>query len=109
MRMGIFTKRAIQKDEELTFNYNVDRYGHEAQECYCGEPNCVGFIGGKTQTDVDGMDDLLLAGEWCSRGRWAIEADARTALGITDEDDQMKLKGSKKRKSKKLDEDFNVS
>lgn len=68
MRMGIFTKRAIQKDEELTFNYNVDRYGHEAQECYCGEPNCVGFIGGKTQTDVDGMDDLLLAGEWCSRG-----------------------------------------
>lgn len=37
------------------------------------------------------------------------EANARTALGITDEDDQMKLKGSKKRKSKKLDEDFNVS
>lgn len=27
MRMGIFTKRNIKKDEELTFNYNVDRYG----------------------------------------------------------------------------------
>lgn len=27
MRMGIFTKRDIKKDEELTFNYNVDRYG----------------------------------------------------------------------------------
>jgi hypothetical protein len=27
MRMGIFTKRDVKKDEELTFNYNVDRYG----------------------------------------------------------------------------------
>jgi SET domain-containing protein len=27
MRMGIFAKRKILKDEELTFNYNVDRYG----------------------------------------------------------------------------------
>lgn len=25
--MGIFAKRTIMKDEELTFNYNVDRYG----------------------------------------------------------------------------------
>jgi SET domain-containing protein len=27
IRMGIFSSRAIKKDEELTFNYNVDRYG----------------------------------------------------------------------------------
>ena len=27
VRMGIFAKRNIKKDEELTFNYNVDRYG----------------------------------------------------------------------------------
>ena len=25
--MGIFANRPIKKDEELTFNYNVDRYG----------------------------------------------------------------------------------
>ena len=25
--MGIYSKRRIKKDEELTFNYNVDRYG----------------------------------------------------------------------------------
>ena len=61
--MGIFAKRNIQAEEELTFNYNVDRYGHDAQECYCGEPNCVGFIGGKTQTDIAGMDDLYLEGK----------------------------------------------
>jgi hypothetical protein len=27
VRMGIFASRRIAKDEELTFNYNVDRYG----------------------------------------------------------------------------------
>ncbi|VDB94051.1 unnamed protein product [Peniophora sp. CBMAI 1063] len=89
VRMGIFAKRRIQKDEELTFNYNVDRYGHEAQTCYCGEPNCVGFIGGKTQTDVAGMDDLYL-----------------DALGLTEEVERLGLKGNKKKKGKKLDEDW---
>lgn len=28
MRMGIFTKRTVKAGEELTFNYNVDRYGY---------------------------------------------------------------------------------
>ncbi|KAF7373580.1 Histone methyltransferase [Mycena sanguinolenta] len=87
VRMGIFAKRNIQKYEELTFNYNVDRYGHKAQECYCGEPNCVGFIGGKTQTDIATVDDLYL-----------------DALGITDENERMALKGTKKKKGKKLDD-----
>lgn len=38
---------------------------HDAQICYCGEPNCVGFIGGKTQTDssLGTMNDLFLDGE----------------------------------------------
>ncbi|KAF9516701.1 hypothetical protein BS47DRAFT_1340595 [Hydnum rufescens UP504] len=89
IRMGIFAKRKILKDEELTFNYNVDRYGHDAQECYCGEANCVGYIGGKTQTDIGGMDDLYI-----------------DALGITDDIERLSLKGSRKKKGRKLDEDF---
>ena len=36
---------------------------YEAQPCYCGEPNCVGSIGGKTQTDIGGMNDLFLEGK----------------------------------------------
>ena len=35
---------------------------HDAQECFCDEPNCVGYIGGKTQTDIGVMDDLYLEG-----------------------------------------------
>ncbi|KAL4787805.1 hypothetical protein BJX76DRAFT_266633 [Aspergillus varians] len=51
LRMGIFAERDIKAGEELVFNYNVDRYGADPQPCYCGEPNCTGFIGGKTQTE----------------------------------------------------------
>lgn len=51
LRMGIFAGRTIRAGEELVFNYNVDRYGADPQPCYCGEPNCTGFIGGKTQTE----------------------------------------------------------
>ncbi|KAH8674062.1 hypothetical protein BX600DRAFT_378184 [Xylariales sp. PMI_506] len=51
LRMGIFASRKVQAGEELVFNYNVDRYGADPQPCYCGEPNCIGFIGGKTQTE----------------------------------------------------------
>lgn len=51
LRMGIFSERNVRAGEELVFNYNVDRYGADPQPCYCGEPNCTGFIGGRTQTE----------------------------------------------------------
>jgi hypothetical protein len=51
LRMGIFAERHIRAGEELVFNYNVDRYGADPQPCYCAEPNCTGYIGGKTQTE----------------------------------------------------------
>jgi histone-lysine N-methyltransferase SETD2 len=51
LRMGIFAERNVKAGEELVFNYNVDRYGADPQPCYCGEPNCSGYIGGKTQTE----------------------------------------------------------
>ncbi|ODV83714.1 hypothetical protein CANARDRAFT_29704 [[Candida] arabinofermentans NRRL YB-2248] len=51
-RMGIFAKRTIRKGEEITFDYNVDRYGAKPQTCYCGAANCLGVMGGKTQSET---------------------------------------------------------
>lgn len=89
LRMGIFSERRIEAGEELTFNYNVDRYGANPQPCYCGEINCTGFIGGKTQTER------------------ATKLSALTieALGIEDADDWDTAVAKKGRTKKKTGED----
>ncbi|WFD31557.1 [histone H3]-lysine(4) N-trimethyltransferase [Malassezia sp. CBS 17886] len=89
VRMGIFAKRNVLAGEELTFNYNVDRYGNDPQECFCGEANCVGTLGGRTQTDVVTMDDLYI-----------------DALGIADEVARLRATLPRGKRSKILDEDF---
>lgn len=79
LRMGIFASRHIQKGEEVTFDYNVDRYGAEAQACYCGEKNCVGFLGGKTQTESAGK----------------VSGTLTAALGLTARDINAVIRGKK--------------
>ncbi|KAG5357200.1 Histone-lysine N-methyltransferase, H3 lysine-36 specific [Yarrowia sp. C11] len=79
LRMGIFASRHIQKGEEVTFDYNVDRYGAEAQACYCGEKNCVGFLGGKTQTESAGK----------------VSGTLTAALGLTSRDINAIIRGKK--------------
>ncbi|KAI8984592.1 hypothetical protein BDF20DRAFT_860774 [Mycotypha africana] len=56
MRIGIFTGREITAGEELTFDYKFERYGATAQICYCGEPNCKGYIGASA-AEVSIMDN----------------------------------------------------
>ncbi|KAA8893259.1 hypothetical protein FN846DRAFT_1005980 [Sphaerosporella brunnea] len=88
-RMGIFAKRNIKAGEEIVFDYNVDRYGAEKQPCYCGEPNCLGYIGGKTQTN----DAPKISG------------NLQQALGL--DDDEMSTKKSRRgRKTAESDEDY---
>lgn len=53
MRIGIFTCRMITAGEELTFDYKFERYGAMAQNCYCGEPNCKGYIGTTEKESID--------------------------------------------------------
>ncbi len=89
LRMGIFAKRHIRAGEELVFNYNVDRYGADPQPCYCGEPNCTGFIGGKTQTER----------------ATKLPTQTLEALGIDDGGDDWDLAAPKKVRRKRAGED----
>ena len=66
----------------------------------------MGFIGGKTQTDLAGMDDLYIDGKFHLSALGAYTHPCVSALGISDEVEKLGLKGSKKKKSKKLDEDY---
>ncbi|KAF9994769.1 histone methyltransferase set2 [Entomortierella chlamydospora] len=57
LRIGIFTIKRVTEGEELTFDYQFERYGAEAQKCFCGEPNCTGFIGGNKRSSATRLDN----------------------------------------------------
>lgn len=84
LRMGIFAKRNIEKGEEITFDYNVDRYGAQLQPCYCGAANCIGWMGGKTQTDAalllpDGLSEALGVTKQQERAWLKLNKNAKNA------------------------------
>ncbi|KAG0208129.1 histone methyltransferase set2 [Mortierella sp. NVP41] len=58
LRIGIFTIKPVRDGEELTFDYQFERYGVEAQKCYCGWPNCTGSIGGNKRTSAMRMNSF---------------------------------------------------
>ncbi|XP_069668762.1 histone-lysine N-methyltransferase SETD2 isoform X2 [Periplaneta americana] len=45
LRIGFFSKRSIAAGEEITFDYQFQRYGKEAQRCHCESSVCRGWIG----------------------------------------------------------------
>ncbi|KAL0117994.1 hypothetical protein PUN28_008992 [Cardiocondyla obscurior] len=45
LRIGFFNTKFIAAGEEITFDYHFQRYGKEAQKCYCEALNCRGWIG----------------------------------------------------------------
>ena len=47
--IGIFTKKDIKEDEELTFNYDFDLCKTRYQKCLCGSSNCRGYLGISTE------------------------------------------------------------
>ena len=57
LRVGFFSKKSISKGEEITFDYKYERYGQQAQECFCGSSNCQRWLGGEPGNDDDDEDD----------------------------------------------------
>ena len=43
--IGIFARKDIEEDEELTFDYQFDAYKTPFTKCYCGTANCKGYLG----------------------------------------------------------------
>ena len=58
LRVGFFSRRPIAKGDEITFDYKYERYGQEAQKCYCGADNCRGWLGGNPKEDGGVLEAL---------------------------------------------------
>jgi histone-lysine N-methyltransferase SETD2 len=58
--IGIYALEPVAADEELTFDYNFERYGDNPIKCYCGTKKCGGWIGGGQKDGEDG-DDMTKA------------------------------------------------
>lgn len=57
LRIGFFSKRTILAGEEITFDYQFQRYGKEAQKCYCETSTCRGWLGEEPDDDEDEDED----------------------------------------------------
>ncbi|XP_034482380.1 probable histone-lysine N-methyltransferase CG1716 [Drosophila innubila] len=51
LRIGFFSVKSILPGEEITFDYQYQRYGRDAQRCYCESTNCRGWIGNEPESD----------------------------------------------------------
>ncbi|XP_038246499.1 histone-lysine N-methyltransferase SETD2 isoform X2 [Dermochelys coriacea] len=52
LRVGFFTTKLVPSGSELTFDYQFQRYGKEAQKCFCGSTNCRGYLGGENRVSI---------------------------------------------------------
>lgn len=87
--IGFFALKDIQQYEEITFDYNFERYGEKPTRCLCGTDKCRGFIGGGDSLNEDSLSD-----EEYEEDLEPVFLDARDEGDGVDPD--RPLKGSKK-------------
>ena len=65
--IGIFARKDIEEDEELTFDYQFDAYKTPFTKCYCGTSNCKGYLGlGMYEDEKDRVKNAPLC-EICNK------------------------------------------
>ena len=62
MRVGFFALKNLFAGDELTFDYQFQRFGEAAQKCFCGSDNCRGYLGATKQSDST-RDNSVASGE----------------------------------------------
>lgn len=67
-RIGIFSHRAIEKGEEVTYDYQWQRRGFRPTVCRCGAASCKGYLGGLDTRKVP-------------VGQWALPAGGKGGEG----------------------------
>ena len=69
-RMAVFAgENGVMTGEELTYDYNFDNFGTTQQICYCGAPNCRGFLSKR----LNAAEQKKLAKEEIERKKKAAE------------------------------------
>ena len=77
LAIGLFASRDIRCGEEITFDYNFERYGDKPIRCLCGTAKCRGFIGEKGEV-VQGVEFAEM--EDCSADPEPIVVDTDAEL-----------------------------
>uniref|UniRef100_A0A8D0HAN0 [histone H3]-lysine(36) N-trimethyltransferase n=1 Tax=Sphenodon punctatus TaxID=8508 RepID=A0A8D0HAN0_SPHPU len=93
LRVGFFTTKLVPSGSELTFDYQFQRYGKEAQKCFCGSANCRGYLGGENRVSIRAAGGKMKKER--SRKRFEVDGELEALLengeGLSDKNQVLSL------------------
>ena len=103
--VGIFAKKDIARDQELTFDYKFDVYKTPFLECFCGAIKCKGYLGlaGRRPGTILNINVPLRTLKGSTNKSFEIQEipqDVNTQVRGLNQSDLIELKSSKKGKKR---------